>query len=135
MPSLDGRDRLHAMKKLMVLFAFTVVSLIAADATGTWTGTLTDATSAGGDKPGPAYLVLKQEGTKLTGTAGPNANSQRPIQNGKAEDGNLTFEVVLSEGRTMKFTLKHEGDEIKGDIRGEGGGETKTAKLAVKREK
>jgi hypothetical protein len=123
------------MKKLMVLLAFTVVSLIAADATGTWTGTLTDTTAAGDGTPGPAYLVLKQEGTKLTGTAGPNANSQRPIQNGKAEDGNLTFELVLSEGRTMKFTLKHEGDEIKGDIRGEGGGETKTAKLAVKREK
>jgi hypothetical protein len=35
----------------------------------------------------------------------------------------------------MRFNLKHEGDEIKGDVTRERDGEKQTGKLAVKREK
>jgi len=104
--------------------------LLAADATGTWTGTLT----ADGEDPGPAHLVLKQEGAKLTGTAGPSADKQHEIQNGKAEDGKVTFEVVEENG-TIKFVLKQEGDGITGTVSKDREGETKTGKLAVTRNK
>ena len=77
--------------------------------------------------------MLKQEGSKLTGTAGPNAGEQHPMQEGKAENGSLTFELAAGSGM-MKFKLKQEGDEIKGDVTRERQGEKKTAKLAVKRE-
>jgi hypothetical protein len=117
------------MKPILLLIV-AAVSVFAADATGTWKGTLTP--SDGG--PAPAHLVLKQEGTKLTGTAGPEAGEQHPIQNGKAEDGNLTFEVQAGPG-LLKFVLKQTGEEIKGDISAERDGEKKTATLAVKREK
>ena len=50
------------------------------DLTGTWTGTFTRST--GGD-PGQAHIVLKQKGTEVTGTAGPGADNQVPIANGK----------------------------------------------------
>jgi hypothetical protein len=102
---------------------------MAADATGTWTGTLTP---SGDDNPRPAHLVLKQDGNKLTGTAGPDANEQHAIENGKAEDGVLTFDVPTG-GAVMKFRLKQDGDEIKGDITRERDGQTETARLAVKR--
>jgi hypothetical protein len=117
--------------KHVLLLTFAAASLMAADATGTWIGTLTP---SGDREPGPAYLVLKQDGAKLTGTVGPRADEQHPIENGKTENGNLTFDVATGDS-TMKFTLKHEGDEIKGDVKREHDGETQTAKLAVKRDK
>lgn len=119
--------------KHFVLLTFAAVSLMAADATGRWIGTLSH-TSNGGEEPHPAHLVLKQDGTKLTGTAGPDASEQHPIENGKAENGNLTFEVTTGDA-IMKFALKHEGDEIKGDVTREHDGNKETVKLALKRDK
>jgi hypothetical protein len=116
--------------KTVFMLSLTAVGLMAADATGTWTGTFTPR----GQDAGPAHLVLKQEGTKLTGTAGPGVDEQKEIRNGKAEDGKLTFEVG-DEGVTMKFTLKQEGDEIKGDVSRERDGQVQAAQLAVTRSK
>lgn len=116
--------------KLVFAFCLTVACLLAADATGTWTGTFTPS----GEEAGPALLVLKQDGTKLTGTAGPGSEEQHEIRNGKAEDGKLTFEVG-DEGPTMKFTLKQEGDRIKGDISRERDGQVQSAQLDVTRSK
>jgi hypothetical protein len=114
----------------LFLVALTAVTLNAADATGTWTGTLTP---AGGDNRNlPAHLVLKQEGTTLTGTAGADASEQRPIRNGKVEDGTLTFELPNDE-TVMKFKLKLDGDEIAGDVTREREGQTQMATLSVKR--
>jgi len=111
-----------------LLLALATGALLAADATGSWTGTLTP----GDREAGPAHLVLKQEGDKLTGTAGPTASEQHPIQNGKAANGDLTFEVATGES-VMKFALKQEADEIKGDVTREREGQSQTAKLTVKR--
>ena len=119
--------------KHILLLTFAAASLMAADATGTWTGTLT-VSAPDGSEPHPALLVLKQEGVKLTGTAGPDTSEQHAIENGKAENGSLTFEVPGENG-VMKFTLKQEGDEIKGEITREREGEKQTAKIAVKRDK
>src|SRR5215469_13791059 len=118
--------------KLMPSFVFVLmaVTLTAADATGTWTGTF----GPTGPEAGPVHLVLKQEGTKLTGTVGPRAEDQREIQNGKAIDGKRTFEVVVKDA-TMKFVLHQEGDDIKGEVMREADGKVQTAKLSVARVK
>lgn len=114
------------MRHLLAI-ALSVATLAVADATGTWTGTLTKSEGDGG----PAHLVLKQDGDKLTGSAGPDVNEQHPILNGRVENGVLTFE--LENG--MKFALKQDGDEITGEVTRERDGETQKAKLAVKRAK
>jgi hypothetical protein len=119
--------------KHIILLAFAAASLLGADVTGKWTGSLIVPAPEGGEQARPAHLVLKQDGAKVTGTAGPNATEQHEIQNGKIEDGNLTFDVATGE-TTMKFSVKHEGDEIKGTITRVRDGETQTAKLAVKRD-
>lgn len=116
--------------KTILLLTLASACLLAADATGTWTGTLTP----DGQESGPAHLILKQEGAKLTGTAGPRADEQRDIQNGKAQDGTITFEIG-EDNATMKFSLKQEGDEIKGTVSRERDGQVQTAKLAVTRSK
>ena len=115
------------MKQLFILLA-AAAGLLAADATGTWTGTFTPT----GEDARPAHLVLKQQGAVLTGTAGPNSADQRAIQKGKIEDGVLTFEVADS-GMVMKFVLRQEGDELKGDVSRDRDGEHQTAKVAVRR--
>jgi hypothetical protein len=115
--------------KTFFLILIAALTLSAADATGIWTGNLiVDGQNR------PAHLVLKQDGTKLTGTGGPTVDEQEAISNGKAEDGTLTFEVAHGE-RSMKFVLKLEGDEIKGDVTREADGQKQFAKLEVKREK
>lgn len=119
--------------KTILLLTLAAASVFAADATGKWTGTLTPVGDGAGGG-GPALLMLKQDGTKLTGTAGPDANQQREIQDGKAENGNLSFDLPFG-GGMMKFVLKQEGEEIKGDIAAERNGEKMNAKLALKREK
>jgi len=118
-----------AFVKHVFLMILAAACLMAADATGHWAGTMT---TNSGDQP--AHLVLKQEGAKLTGTAGPSMDHQLPIQNGKAVNGVLTFEVQGSNG-LMKFNVKHTGDEIKGDITRGNGGDKDSAKLSVKRAK
>lgn len=120
--------------KYILCLILAAANLVAADATGKWTGTLTVRTLDGGERPGTAHLELKQEGTKLTGTAGPNESIQHPIENGRAENGSLTFQVS-TENATMKFVLNHEGDEIKGRVTREHEGEPETARLEVKRKK
>src|SRR5262249_2939580 len=122
----------HFMKHLFLTIA-AAACLMAADATGRWTGTMTT-NSPEGPSERPAHLVLKQVGTDLTGTGGPNADHQMSIQNGKAVEGNLTFEIA-GEGGVMKFKLKQSGDDLQGEITRERDGQTDTAKLAVKREK
>ncbi len=119
--------------KTILLLAFAAASLFAADATGKWIGTLTPV-GEGGGSGGPALLILKQDGTKLTGTAGPDASEQHDIQNGKAENGNLTFDLPAGPG-VMKFALKQTGEEIKGDITAEREGQKRSATLVVKRDK
>ncbi len=120
------------MKRILLLL-LAAAGLLMADATGTWTGTLTVSTPDG-DRPSPAYLVLKQDGAALTGTAGPNATEQNAILNGKVENGKLTFELPIGDG-SMKFALEQKGESIEGDVSAEAQGQKMTAKLSVKLEK
>lgn len=119
------------MTKILTLFALAACTLAGADATGKWSGNLSMQAPDGAAQTRPAYLVLKQEGAKLTGTAGPSADEQYDIQDGKAEDGRLTFTVAQN---GMNFSLKLDGDEITGEITRERNGETQRAKLEVKRQ-
>jgi hypothetical protein len=120
--------------RLLLLSTLAATALIAADATGVWVGSLIVPGPEGGERSGPAHLVLKQEGTKLTGTGGPRAGEQHPIQNGVVADGNVTFEMS-SEGGLMKFSLRLDGDDLAGTVTREREGRTESARLAVKRQK
>ena len=121
------------MKTMLLLTAFALCSF-GADATGTWTGTISIPASGGQDaRTVPAHLVLKQEGAIVTGTAGPDPETPHPIQNGKVEDGTLRFEAVAGEA-VMKFVLKQEGDQITGQVsREKEGAPPEVTTISVKR--
>ena len=65
--------------------------------------------------------------------AGRDADEQYAIQNGKAENGNLTFEVTTGD-ITMKFALKQDQELITGEVTRERDGRTQRAKLNLKRD-
>lgn len=119
------------MVKILLALSLAAMTLTAADATGKWSGTIVRLDPDSDGEPKPAYLVLKQDGTKLTGTGGPSADQQFEIQQGKADDGRLTFQIP---DHGMTFDLKLEGDEITGEITRENDGQTRKAKLTVKRQ-
>jgi hypothetical protein len=119
------------MKAILLSLMLSAATLNAADVTGRWSGTLDFKNAGGATESGPAYMILKQEGNKVTGTGGANETEQYPIQNGMLEGDKLTFESV-SGGNTMYFDLRVKGEQIDGDIKGSGGSQL-TAKISLKR--
>ena len=100
------------MKRACLSF-FLVAALAfvaaAADISGKWAGDFTP--ENGGSSP--VVLNLKQSGTTVTGTGGPE-DQQWPIQSGKIEGNKLTMEVKSPEDGTLyKCQLVLDGDHLK----------------------
>src|SRR5829696_9856459 len=67
--------------------------------TGKWTGTLTRTAPDGGTQSIPFMCDLTQKGKVLTGTAGPNAERQWPIEKEAAAEGTkVNFKVQQPDG-------------------------------------
>lgn len=122
------------MKNVWCCLFLLAGSAFAADLTGKWSGSF-DITNANGDtKAATAYMDLKENAGSVTGTAGPNAEEQMPIQKGKLQEQKLTFEVVMEDGGVLTFELTFDGDAITGNARGKRpNGDQMTAKLNLKR--
>ena len=131
------------VRKLLVL---PVAILIAAstlgafqakpvDVTGKWAGSLTRSDG----QPSEAHFNFTQKGTALTGTAGPAADRQIAIENGKVATvkgvTSLTFQATQPNGLVMKFDLKVVEDRLKGKSTIEFNGETREATIDVGRAK
>jgi len=116
--------------KFLVIVCSFALLLAAADASGKWSGSFSD-----GSGDGSAYLILKQNGTQLTGTAGPDEERQWPIAKGTVTGTKLTGEVQNPNGTVYKFTLNLEGDKLKGDVEVSRDGQVQTGKLEVSRVK
>jgi hypothetical protein len=121
------------MKTLVCTLAFALFAMtaMAADVTGKWSGTF----SPEGQDPSGAFVVLKQSGTTLTGTAGPDEGQQWPLANGKIQGNKITGEVTSPEGMIFKLDLVVEGDQIKGDVNATRDGQPMKAKVDLKRVK
>jgi hypothetical protein len=123
-----------SMKKLFGLLLLTAFALAAGELGGKWSGKFDITNSNGETKADSAYMDLKLDGTKVTGTAGPDESKQWAIKNGKLEEGKLTFQVDTEDGGSIAFDLVFDGDAIRGSAAGTGnGGEKMSAKLDLKR--
>jgi len=122
---------------LICLLLLTGLTLSAGELTGKWSGKFDITTAAGETKPDSAVMTLKVDGTKVTGTAGPNEDQQWTIKNGKLEAGKLTFEVVpQGEGgddSLIVFDLVFDGETIRGTATGHDGDNKLSAKVDLKR--
>jgi len=120
------------MKKLVCALGFVLLlvpMLVASeDLTGKWAGSFIITNSDGETKDAVAYMVLKQTGSELTGTAGENPDKQWAIQKGKVEGNKVTFEVQSDEP-LIKFELTLVGGHLKGEAKAEHQG--RSMKVAV----
>jgi len=106
------------------------VSGMAADVSGTWTGTLGVPRS---DHKEPQFFILKQDGKKLSGSGGPDAVEQYPILNGSVENDVVTFELTSGAWK-FNYDLKAVGQEMTGYLHLKSKeGDTRTAVVVLKK--
>jgi hypothetical protein len=99
------------MSRILLALILFATSALAADFTGTWSGEgVTNGESH------PLYFVLKQDGTMLTGSGGPDASEQHNFKSTKVEVDKIILEVAIGEKGTLHFELKSEGDGLKGTV-------------------
>jgi hypothetical protein len=124
------------MKLLFCLFLFSAMAITgaAADITGKWSGTFTVLGPGGQpETPSSAMMVVKQTGSTLTGTGGPNENEQWPIQSGKVTGNIITVQVTSPEGAVYNLIMTVAGDEVAGDAVVTHDGQSQKARVEFKR--
>ena len=104
-----------------------------ADPNGTWKWSVTF-----NNQTREQTLKLKLEGDQLTGSMLGRDNQERPIEDAKYKDGEVSF-TVTRERNGQKFTIKYNGkvsgDTIKGTTEFERNGEKQSRDWEAKREK
>jgi hypothetical protein len=122
------------MRFAILTLLLSALTLGAADVTGTWTGTLKAVRDDGSENTDSAHLVLKQEGSTVTGQAGGSPDDQHEITGGKVEGEEFTFKIVRGD-REMRIALQvsADGKTMKGQIQRERNGVTQTAQLELTR--
>jgi len=128
------RTLLSITLALGLLAAFTLTAAADTDVTGTWSGSFKITGPNGETNDSTSYMVLKQNGSEITGTAGPNESEQYQITKGKIEGGKIPLETD-AEGHSVKFDLVLAGDRITGEANLSGNGATAKAKLDLTRVK
>ena len=130
------------MKRLAFLFAlalFVSPAIAAEDFTGKWSGSFTGVSPDGTPMDETIFMNLVHKGAELTGTAGPSAEMQWKILQGKVDGNTLSFEVQgggdTQGGPLVKFKLAFADGHLKGDVNAERGSEKMTAKIDVVRVK
>jgi hypothetical protein len=74
--------------------------------TGKWSGTFAVIGPDGQPgTPSTAMMIVKQSGSTLTGTGGPDGNEQWPIQNGKVVGDKITAQVTSPDGIVYVLTM------------------------------
>lgn len=124
------------MKKLAIALGFVLLfaptMMASEELSGQWSGSFIMTGPNGETKDDTAYMELKQTGTELSGTAGPNPDKQWAIQKGKVEGIKVTFEVQ-TDVPVLKFDLTLAGGHLKGEAKGEFDGRTIKAAVDLQR--
>lgn len=126
--------------KTLAALAVLLVTMAPAQAqtttlTGKWTGTLTRTAPDGRTQSIEWMCDLIQKGKVVTGTSGPNAERQWPIDKGAVAGEKVTFQVQQPDGPLRTFTLTLVKGRLQGDMRAELKGQSFTAKVDVERAK
>jgi hypothetical protein len=116
------------MKQSFTLFLLCAVA-IAADLTGKWSGSFKAEAS---DHSIAQLIIFKQQGSALSGSAGPDAGEQYPLENGRVDGKKVSFQVTTGEWR-FSYHLIVEEDSLSGDLKLESTTESRNAKVALTR--
>jgi hypothetical protein len=103
--------------------------------TGKWTGTMTRTAPDGTTQSIDFMFQLTQKGKVLTGTVGPNAERQWPLEKGTVAGNKVSFQVQQPDGPMRTFTLTLVKGRLQGDMLAELKGQSFTAKVDAGRAK
>jgi hypothetical protein len=118
---------------LLLVAAFAGIAVADVNVTGKWSGNF-KISGDGDGKDSTAVFLLKQSGSEITGSLGPNEGEQHQITKGQIDGDKITLEVA--EGSlVIKLDLVLAEDRITGDVNAAGEGRTMKGKIDVKREK
>ncbi len=122
------------MKRLLLVLLLSALVLAAADAnvTGTWTGSAVLVGPDGQSRNSGAVMIFKQDGSTLTGTAGPSEDRQVTIEKGKVEGSKVSFEVSADDA-TFQFVMVLDKDLLKGEATGSQAGVPLKVKIELAR--
>ena len=118
---------------LLLVAAFAGIAVADVNLTGKWSGNFKMLEGGdGGDST--AVFLLKQNGSEVSGSVGPNEGDQHQITKGKIDGDKITLECA--DGNVViKLDLVLAEDRITGDVNAAGEGRTLKGKIDVKREK
>ena len=105
------------------------------DFTGAWAGTMTRTAPDGRTQSINFELNLTHKGKAVTGTVGPNAERQWPIEKGVVDGTKVSFQVQQPDGPLRTFTLALVKDRLQGDMLAEMNGQSFVAKVDAGRQK
>jgi|SRR5271154_3818187 len=118
------------MRILIVALLF-ILGSTAADVSGNWNGSFR---VDGGDHDVPQLLLLKEDGTKLTGTGGPDENERYPISNGQVNGDQVTFELTTGDWKFF-YDLKNSGLQMSGKLVLKSANDNRSAEVTLKKTK
>lgn len=126
--------RLLAGALVLAIVAVAGVARAADDPTGTWKFDMKQRNN----QSRSVTLKLKLDGGKLTGAILGRNNAETAVSDAAYNNGDVSFSVVRDRNgnkTTTKYTGKLSGDEIKGKIETDAGGQTNTQDWVAKRDK
>jgi len=89
----------------------------------------------GGDHNIRQCITLRQHGKSRSGSGGPDASEQHPIDNGSVEGDEATFQITPGEWKFTHHLRQLSGDTLAGDVKLESVNESRTAKVSLTRAK
>jgi hypothetical protein len=125
------------MRTLLLFIAVAALAGIAiadTNVTGKWSGSFNVMDENGGTKESTAVLILKQSGSEITGTVGPDEGEQHTITKGKIDGDKITLESADGDV-SIKLDLALAGDRITGNVNAVGEGRNIKGKIDVMRAK
>jgi len=118
------------MKHVMAAVLLLGAAVMAGDISGKWSG---EFKVEGGDHSIPQFFILKQQDKTVTGTGGPDASEQYPIENGRIQGDSLKFELTTGEWKFAYELKMASQDELRGDLKLESVNDRRSAKVVLSR--
>jgi hypothetical protein len=120
------------MKNVMAAVLLLALGAVASDVSGKWSG---EFKVEGGDHSIPQFFILKQQDRTVSGSGGPDAGEQYPIENGRIQGDALKFELTTGEWKfTYELRMASQG-ELRGDLKLESVNDRRSAKVILSRMK
>ena len=118
----------------IVVAALAGIAIADTNVTGKWSGSFNVMDENGGTKESTAVLILKQSGSEITGTVGPDEGEQHAITKGMIDGDKITLESADGDV-SIKLDLALAGDRITGNVNAVGEGRNIKGKIDVMRAK